>query len=112
MKLLCALSNVLFMLIVVVATATLSGCFATTKVVTRTVTLYQEVPAELTVQISGKVPINKVVYLTMPLYERERYLSDYSIDLLKSLSSCNAQLNGVAVLSSQWKANNSQPTSP
>lgn len=100
------------MLIVVVATATLSGCFATPKVVTKAQTLYQEVPTELTLQVKPKPPMDKLVYLTMPLYERERYLSDYSVELLKSLSSCNAQLSGVATLSSQWKAQSSQPPSP
>lgn len=112
MKLIYALSNVLFMLAVVIIAATLSGCSSTTKLVTKTSTLYQEVPAELTLQVKPKPPVDRVVYLAMPVYERERYLSEYSVELLKGLYSCNSQLSSISTLSSQWKAQSGQLLSP
>lgn len=84
---------------------TLSGCLQTTKLVTRTTTLYQEVPSELTVRVTPKPPLDKVLYLAMPVYERESYLANYSVQTLRDLHSCNAQLDAISVLSRKWKEN-------
>lgn len=92
-------------LLALLVSIALTGCFGTTKIVTRTVTIYQEVPAELTVKVKPTPPLDKVIYLAMPIYERERYLADYTVKTLESLYTCNVQLDSISVLSRKWKEN-------
>lgn len=83
----------------------ISGC-ATTKdinVVYKTKTKYQEVPSEFTVQVLPPRPVPKDNYLAMPVYERESYMADYSVQVLKSLHTCNAQLSSISELTRKWK---------
>ena len=91
-------------LFVVALAMMLTGCFGTTKVITKVVTRYQEVPAELTTLVKPTPPVDRVVYLAMPVTDRELYLTSYTVDLLKGIHMCNVQLNAVSSLSTKWKA--------
>lgn len=82
-----------------------TGCAVTQppKVVYKSETIYQEVPAQLTAVVVPTRPIPKEQYLSMAIYEREGYMADYSVQTLKSLHTCNAQLSAISELSKRWK---------
>lgn len=72
-------------------------------VVYKTQFIYQEVPERLTKTVTMSRPISKEEYLAMTVYERESYMADYSVQALKSLHKCNAQLGSISELSRRWK---------
>lgn len=101
------LKNV-YLLIVALMMMSLTGCASwgtPAPVVYITVTKYQEVPTELTAMVKPPAPTSKENYLSKTIYDRETYLADYSVQVLKSLHSCNAQLDSISVLSRNWKEN-------
>lgn len=82
-----------------------TGCASTQppKIVYKSETIYQEVPQQLIQPVAPTRPIPKEQYLGMAIYERESYMVDYSVQTLKSLHTCNAQLSSIAELSKRWK---------
>lgn len=96
------LSAMIFL--IVVSATLLSGCLsAPPKTVYITKTVYQAVDTDLTTRVAAPVPIDKASYMEMPVYARESYLADYTVQGLKALHSCNAQLTSIESLSRQWK---------
>lgn len=92
-------------LFIAVLAVAATGCATTQppKVVYKSETIYQEVPEQLTRVVVPQRPIPKEQYLSMAIYERESYMADYSVQSLKSLHTCNAQLSAIAELSKRWK---------
>ena len=80
-------------------TAFLAGCnHNPPQVVIQTEIVYITVPDEMTQKVKPEPPIAKSAYLAMEIYDREQYLAQYTVRLLKNLHQCNAQLESIKVL--------------
>lgn len=77
----------------------LLGCASQPKppvqIVYKTQYIYPSVPKELLTQVTPNPPVSSQVYLQMPVYQREGYLTDYVVDLLGTVAVCNKQLTQV-----------------
>lgn len=99
-------TTILFVFIIAAAlNLTACGTKTVIKTVYETKTVYQEVDKSLTTPVGIPPPLDKTSYMSKPIYERESYLADYSVELMKSLHTCNAQLNSISRVSLKWKEN-------
>ena len=101
---------------IVMGVSVLTGCAPTKQieVVYQTQTQYQSVPAYFTQPINAPAPISSDEYIALSpaTGARERYLTDYSAELMAALHTCNLQLETIGNLSKQWKevSHENQPT--
>lgn len=74
----------------------LVGCGTTQPTVVEKVrTVYITVPESMTKPVTPQRPMAKADYLAMEVYDRERAITVYSTELMKSLGQCNAQLTSI-----------------
>lgn len=91
--------------IVVLLTLILVGCSTTptynTVELKEVEYIKQEIPKSLTQPCIAKRPYTKEEYLSLKPHEREAYLTGYSIDLLKVISDCNANLEAIRKITTE-----------
>lgn len=78
--------------------AVLTGCSAfepKTKVVYETQYIRTQVPEGLLVKVQPPAPMVEETFLSLDDKEQQLYLTDYAMDLMSSVATCNAQLLGV-----------------
>jgi len=87
----------------------ITGCSTLNKekvVVTDTKVIYRVLPDNLVNPCVPDKPKTKEEYLALPIYERETYLTNYSISLLKTIKNCNLQLDELRILNNDSKSKN------
>lgn len=75
----------------------LGGCGTTvkTEVVKESSYYHPSVPEKLFVRVVPERPISKEQYLAMSTWERESYLTNYNISLLKNVATCNRNVSDI-----------------
>lgn len=78
--------------------AVLTGCSVfqpKTTVVYETQYIRTQVPEGLLVRVRPPAPMAEETFLSLDDKEQQLYLTDYAMDLMGSIATCNAQLFGV-----------------
>lgn len=70
--------------------------------------IYVTVPTQLTKRIVPERPVAKDKYMAMSFYEREDYLSTYTVKLIGDIRMCNNQLDKIEKI--QGEADDSKQT--
>lgn len=99
-------------LTIILAIILLSGCsaFKAKPLEVNDVKIqYITIPEYLLIPCTPDRPITKEEYLKLEIFERETYLSNYSIGLLKVIKNCNIQLDEIRILNNRGKPNDSKP---
>lgn len=61
------------------------------------------IPEELLTPCKPEKPLDKDSYLKLNILERESYLTDYSISLLKELKICDSKIQSIRNLNNKFK---------
>lgn len=87
----------------------LGGCaknIRPTEVIKETEIKYILIPDEYLKDCRPERPIDKEKYLSLDITERESYLTDYIIDLLKKLKECDIRIEKIRSLNETHKTRN------
>ena len=95
-------SSVLSLLLL---TFVLAGCSSqpTKQVVTVTKTSYMTLDDSFLVPCIPEEPISEVEYLDFDLYQREAYLTEYTIKLYEVIKTCNTRIESIKTLNDKYK---------
>lgn len=90
------MKNIHRVILLVLVGALLSGCeLLKPRVVTRTTYVVPNVPSKLLEPCEAPQPPDREYYVKQDPLKRESMLTDYSISLLHTVSTCNEKLQGV-----------------
>lgn len=81
----------------------LVGCTPTTKIVVKEKHHIVSIPDTMLKPCIPNIPPDKVKYINGTYIEREQLLTNYTIDLLNVVSTCNKRLLGVKDLQTKQK---------
>lgn len=77
----------------------LTGCGVLTKVETKVVEvpkyIHPVVPSDLKVKVVPPKPVQTSEYLKMSYHEKELYLTNYTLEVMTSLNTCNNQVKAI-----------------